>query len=108
MVIEALERAGGCQAIAARALNVSRVTMYRYLQRWPVLKELIEEQTELRLDEAEVALRSAVLKGEAWAVCFFLKTRGKQRGYVERTEHQHEMQGPPFKVYVGFDPAKEL
>jgi hypothetical protein len=27
-----------------------------------------------------------VLKGEAWAVCFFLKCQARERGYVERTE----------------------
>jgi len=38
------------------------------------------------LDNAESVLYKAVLNGEAWAVCFFLKCQGKSRGYIERQE----------------------
>jgi hypothetical protein len=37
------------------------------------------------LDEAESQLGAAVRRGEGWAVCFLLKTRGRERGYVERS-----------------------
>jgi hypothetical protein len=39
-------------------------------------------------DDAESALYKAALAGEAWAVCFFLKTQAKDRGYVERVQHR--------------------
>jgi hypothetical protein len=38
------------------------------------------------VDNAESALNRSVLSGEAWAVCFTLKTQGKSRGYIERQE----------------------
>ena len=38
------------------------------------------------LDVGELSLLRAVQNGEAWAVCFLLKTQGKQRGYIERAE----------------------
>jgi hypothetical protein len=40
------------------------------------------------LDNVESALYTAALAGEAWAVCFFLKTQGKARGYVERSRDE--------------------
>lgn len=52
------------------------------------------EGEELRLDIAESALDKAVEAGEAWAVCFFLKTRGKARGYTERHEVTGADDGP--------------
>ena len=36
------------------------------------------------LDIAEDSLIKAVKGGEAWAVCFYLKCKGKARGYIER------------------------
>jgi len=39
-------------------------------------------------DNAESALNRAVINGEAWAVCFTLKTQGKDRGYIERTQQE--------------------
>jgi hypothetical protein len=38
------------------------------------------------VDTAELKLRQAVINGEAWAVLFALRTKGKERGYVERQE----------------------
>ena len=66
--------------IAARRLGVSRQTLWKYLQRWPELAEIVSDRLEERLDIAESKLDRAIMKGEAWAICFFLKTRGKDRG----------------------------
>jgi hypothetical protein len=57
---------------------------YNAFKRWPELREIVEEERELLLDNAENALHKAIMRGEAWAICFFLKTRGKARGYSER------------------------
>jgi Bacterial regulatory protein, Fis family len=86
-VIEALEASGGLQGPAAQALGCSRRTLYNYAKRYASVAEAIEEQRELNLDAAEMSLlRAAVERGEAWAVCFYLKTQGKHRGYTEKTE----------------------
>ncbi|MBU2051246.1 MAG: hypothetical protein KKH61_20050, partial [Gammaproteobacteria bacterium] len=37
-------------------------------------------------DTSEVKLQQAVNGGEAWAVKYVLSTKGKGRGYVERSE----------------------
>ena len=37
---------------------------------------------------AVTSLKRAVINGEAWAVCFTLKTLGKSRGYVERVQQE--------------------
>jgi len=38
------------------------------------------------LDMAESSLYRRVLAGDSCAVCFFLKTQGRKRGYIERGE----------------------
>jgi hypothetical protein len=47
------------------------------------------------IDNVESVLYSKALAGEAWAVCFFLKTQAKHRGYVER----QELANPPDSTF---------
>jgi hypothetical protein len=88
-VVEALKATGGLSHLAADRLGCSARSIRRYAQRYDSVRECVEHERGKRLDVAEAALWRAVLAGEAWAVCFFLKTQGKERGYVERFQHQH-------------------
>lgn len=85
-VVAALKGTGGRVYLAAARLKVAVQTVYNYAKRHPEVQEAIEQSRGERLDKAEDTLWQAVEKGEAWAVCFFLKTQGKSRGYVERQE----------------------
>lgn len=79
---EALDQHHGNMAAVARELGVNRSTVCRAVHKSPDLIGQMESLRETMLDHAESALQKAVLKGEAWAVCFFLKTQGKSRGYT--------------------------
>lgn len=69
----------------AQAFAVSRSGMVQFIDRHN-LGHVVEEAREATVDIAETALKRAVLNGEAWAIALTLKTIGKKRGYVERTE----------------------
>ncbi len=86
MVSTALEAKNGNIAAAAREIGFSRKSIYQFLERNPELYALVEDARETRIDNAEDKLGEAVERGEAWAVCFTLKTLGRNRGYVERLE----------------------
>lgn len=79
------ELRGNVSAIARR-LKIQRHTLYDLINADDNLKQLLADERERMLDNAEDQLGSAIDKGEAWAVCFTLKTQGKKRGYIERTE----------------------
>lgn len=81
-------------SVAARNLGCNRRTIQRYAKRHETVREALEDARELMTDTAELALYKAIRDGEAWAVCFYLKTQGKQRGYVERSEHTGADGGP--------------
>ena len=85
-VTAAIRDMNGNISAVARRLGVCRQTVYNYIERHPSVKDVLTEARETMIDNAESALYRAVLNGEAWAVCFFLKTQGKSRGYVERQE----------------------
>ena len=85
-MIKALEESRGLIAPAARALGCSRDTIRSYLEEYTAVGQAKLDQREAVTDMAENALYQAILDREAWAVCFYLKCLGKERGYVERAE----------------------
>ena len=85
-LLAAIRKCRGLIHLAALRLKISPRTVFRYLEKWPDAKAAVAEQREQRLDIAELGLMGAVDRGEAWAICFYLKTQGKQRGYIERQE----------------------
>lgn len=98
-IIAALERNGGMVYLAARALRCSPQTIYNYRDKYPDVAQAIEQVRGELVDTAELALKRAVLNGEAWAVCFALKTVGKGRGYIERQEFTGA-NGDPIRIEI--------
>lgn len=86
-VIQLIREKRGNLSAVARELKVSRPTLYKYLESRTTVQDALEEARETMLDEAEAKLYEKVLNGDTAELIFFLKTRGKSRGYVERTEH---------------------
>lgn len=99
-VLEALDKCEGLVYLVRQTLDISEDTWRRYRQAWKSIRDRQKEWNGRNLDTAENRLMKAVKAGKPWAVCFFLKTRGKDRGYVERTE-QREV--TPKKVLVKHD-----
>ncbi len=85
-MIDALRKTRGMKGPAAKILNCTYNTVSSYADRYPTVAAVIAEEREMMTDVAELALARAIQGGEAWAVCFYLKTIGKERGYVERQE----------------------
>ena len=85
VVSNALRQCFGNMAAAARTLGIDRTTIFRFVKKHPELTECIETMRETMLDNAETALNKAILSGESWAVCFYLKTQGRRRGYTTST-----------------------
>lgn len=86
-IIDALKGSNGLVYIAARQLGCTPQTIYNWRKKSKEVAEIMATERGIAVDVAEIALMKAVRSGEAWAVAFMLKTLGKDRGYVERTEH---------------------
>src|SRR5215218_6458592 len=85
-MIKALEESKGLIAPAARALGCSRDTIRTYLEEYSAVGQAKLDQREAVTDMAENSLYEAIRRGEAWAVCFYLKCMARDRGYVEKAE----------------------
>lgn len=86
LVAKALVEMGGNISAVARKFGVARSRVVEFVGKRPDLQRILADTRDTAIDHAESSLLRAILQGEAWAVCFMLKTQGKSRGYVERQE----------------------
>lgn len=76
----------GNVAAIARRFGCARGTIQARIDRSPTLTAALNDARESMVDMTESALYKRILDGDTTAIIFFLKTRGKERGYVERQE----------------------
>ena len=98
-IIAALQETKGMMFLAAKRLGCSHETIRRYCQRYPTVQDAKDMERGEMVDTAELKLWHSIQQGEAWGIAFCLKTLGKDRGYVERTE-QTGKDGAPLVTEV--------
>lgn len=93
-VIAMLRQCGGIKTVAAEKLNVSRSTLYLFLNDHPEIQEASADIEEELLDVAEDRVVIAIRSGEMPTVRWYLELKGKERGYVRRVETTGKNGGP--------------
>tara|TARA_R100000781_G_C3973427_1_gene90971 strand:+ start:99 stop:482 length:384 start_codon:yes stop_codon:yes gene_type:complete len=83
---QAIQNSGGFVSVASNNLNCTRKTIYNYLEKYPELKEMLQDIKEQYLDMAEAKLIEKIRSGATPELLFYLKTQGKSRGYVEKQQ----------------------
>jgi hypothetical protein len=92
-MIEALEKSLGIVTTAAKQVGIARQTHYRWMDEDADYKKEVEGIADMALDFAESKLHKSIEGGSDTAIIFYLKTKGKRRGYIERQEVQTEHSG---------------
>jgi len=98
-ILQSLERHNGIVTSACGSIGLARSTYYQWLQADPEFKAAVDEIQEVAIDFVESKLMEKIkgvevqsekgvydLPPSDTAIIFYLKTKGKKRGYVERTE----------------------
>jgi len=85
-MLDALEYNLGIVTPAAEMAGISRETHYAWMKEDPDYKAKVESFQDVALDFAERKLIQSIKRGSDTANIFYLKTKGKKRGYIERTE----------------------
>ena len=98
-LLAALEQSMGVVATACETLNISRTNHYKWMKESPEYKENYDDLSNKALDYAETQLMKMIGRGNTAAVIFFLKTKGKDRGYVERQEFKVQQETPDLSGY---------
>tara|TARA_S200002703_G_scaffold88646_1_gene76553 strand:- start:171 stop:536 length:366 start_codon:yes stop_codon:yes gene_type:complete len=85
-LIEALEKSLGVVTTACRNIGIGRTTFYEWMKTDEEFAFQVDEINNIALDFAESQLHKQIRDGSTAATIFYLKTKGKKRGYVERQE----------------------
>ena len=86
-MIAALEKSLGIVTDACKIVGISRDTHYEWLKVDETYKAAVESIQDITLDFAESKLHSLIKNDDTTATIFYLKTKGKKRGYIERIEN---------------------
>lgn len=99
--LEALEKNLGIVAAACRCVGISRVTYYNWIEKDKKFKEQCEEIQDAAIDFVESKLLENIRENDTTSIIFYLKTKGKSRGFVEKQQIEHNIDAIIIKPYEG-------
>ena len=88
--LKAIEHSYGNISDACKSISISRSTYYDWMEKDKEFKVTVDDIVEGVIDHVESKLFENINKNDTTSIIFFLKTRGKKRGYVERQEIEFE------------------
>ena len=88
LFVEAFAGSCACNISATcQKIGISRRTYYKWVEVNPDFKAAVSDELEGLIDLAETKLQQNIMEGKEQSIFFFLKTKGKNRGYVETIEN---------------------
>ena len=99
-MIEAMEKSLGIVTTACKQVGIARSTHYEWMQSDEDYNAAIDSLQDVALDFAESQLQKRMKDGSDAAIIFYLKTKGKKRGFVERQEVEHSGSGVNLSIIM--------
>ena len=106
-LVEALEKSLGVVTTACKIVGVARSTYYEYYNNDPEFKKACDDVENVTLDFVESQLHKQIKEGNSTSTIFYLKTKGKSRGYVEKTEIDQTIKGVNISFNIDDEPIQE-
>lgn len=97
-MIEALESSLGVVTSACKKVGIGRTIFYEWLKTDEEFRKAVKDIENIALDFAESQLHQQIKSGNSTSTIFYLKTKGKSRGYVERMDLGFE--ATPSKIVI--------
>ena len=85
---------------ACKQLLMSRSTFYNWKRENKTFQEAVDDIEEAFLDAAESKIRQKIEDGDVACLIFYLKTKGKNRGYSEKIEVDSTVTNKSLKEYT--------
>ena len=110
IILSALEGSLGVVTVACKKAEIPRSTYYKWLNEDDVFAAAVKDIENIALDFGESQLHKQIGEGNTSATIFFLKTKGKRRGYIERSEFDLTTGGEKFNnepIQINFVETKK-
>ncbi len=106
-MLEALEKTLGVVTTACKLVGISRESHYNWLEDDKAYYDAVKSIDNVAIDFAESNLHKQIKKGSTSATIFYLKTKGKKRGYVEKQELDVSGEVKPITITLMRDDESE-
>jgi hypothetical protein len=104
-MIEALEKSLGVITSACKSVGIARSTHYKWYETDEDYKRAVDDIADIALDFVESQLYKQIAEKDTVATIFYLKTKGKKRGYVERSGYDVTFNTKPVVIFEHADKA---
>ena len=104
--IDVIPGTAGIISTIARRVGCAWHTAKKYIEKYATIKRVYEDECESMLDLAELEALKLIKGGDGSMIRWYLSTKGKDRGYVERREHEQIGKIVIEVVYVDSDPME--
>lgn len=104
---KAIEGSGGYISNIAKKLNVDWHTAKKYIDKHR-LQEFLKIEDEKLNDVAEMKLIDNIKSGDTTAIIFRLKTKARDRGYVEQRDYRIQLDEEKKRVSSLFPTEEEI
>lgn len=84
--IDVMRKTLGNISESCKIVGIDRSTYYRWMESDKAFADSIDEVYERNTDFVETKLMKLINEGNPTAIIFYLKTKGKKRGYIEAQE----------------------
>ena len=98
LLLKALQKSLGIVTEACNKSGLSRTQHYKWYKEDEDYRKVVQEIDGMFIDFAETHLKEQIEKGSTPATIFYLKTRGKKRGYGDSLDLTSGEE--PFKISV--------
>ena len=98
--LKALESTLGVVSPACKKADIARSTYYEWYSGDLDFRKAVDELKDVALDFAESQLFARMQAQSDASIIFYLKTQGKKRGYIERSEVELRQNKPDFSNFT--------
>ena len=92
-ILEALQKTLGIVTSACKICGIGRTQFYTWYKEDEQFKKDVDSVEGMALDFAESKLLENIKSKKETSIIFYLKTKGKKRGYIEKQEIDHTHEG---------------